>query len=160
MTCIRAGAVLIGLSLPLSLLTQATGAAERTLEFQLVTRDVESQELNAPNLKDQHVSQGKAFGVAVFKDGRLGVKEFIWSADVKKGDRAKVFGYSTYTFDDGSITARFASSTEHRGCDYQILSGTGAYAGATGTGTCDPIPNPFGTLDVGVYRVKLHIVTP
>ena len=51
-------------------------------------------------------------------------------------------GYSTYTFDDGSsITASFTGEVTEglsHGL-YTILSGTGAYANATGAGSFDGI---------------------
>jgi len=51
---------------------------------------------------------GKVFGVVAFKDGRVGTKEFIYQAELLKGD-GPLHGFSTYRFEDGSsITASFA----------------------------------------------------
>jgi hypothetical protein len=107
----------------------------------------------------QTVGSGKVFGVAVFKDGRMGLKEFVNSADFLKGS-GPFFGYSTYTFEDGSITARYtgaAKDGKSKG-EYNILSGTGVYANATGTGAFESVPNPFK--GVNLYNVKLVIKTP
>jgi hypothetical protein len=153
-----AGAVLCALSLLFSL-SIASHAAEKTLEFQLVTKHLDPRTLDAQNVEGQTITQSKAFGVAVFKDGRIGTKDFIFATDGHKG-AGTYYGYSTYTFDDGSITARYVGSYDSQGshCDYKILAGTGSYAGATGTGTCDSVPNALtGT---GLYKVKLQIVTP
>ncbi len=154
----RAGAVVAILTLPLPLTTAPAYAAGKTLEFQLVTKYLEPQTLEATNVADQAITQSKAFGVAVFKDGRIGTKDFIVALDKHKG-AGTAFGYSTYTFDDGSITARFTGAFDSKGGhgDYTILSGTGAYAGATGTGTYDKLQNPYtGT---GLFRVRLAVVT-
>jgi hypothetical protein len=157
MQCNRASAVMVALSLSLSM--AAAHAAEKTLEFQLVTKYLDPRTLDAPNIEDQTITQSKAFGVAVFKDGRIGTKDYILANDKLKG-AGTVFGYSTYTFDDGSITARFTGTFGPQGThgDYKILSGTGAYAGATGSGTFDSVPNPFKS--TGLYKVTLRLVTP
>ncbi len=159
MQCSRASTVLVALSLSLSLSTGATYAGEKTLEFQLVANYLEPRTLAAKNIEDQTITQAKGFGVAVFKDGRIGTNDFILTADKQKG-AGTAFGYGTYTFDDGSITERFTITFDPQGRhgDYKILSGTGAYAGATGSGTFDGIPNPF-TADY-LYKVRFQIVTP
>jgi hypothetical protein len=159
MRCNRAGALLIALSVPLSLSTGVARAAEKTLEFQLITKYFDAQTLDAPNVENQSITQSKAFGVAVFKDGRLGIKDYVFVIDSNKG-AGTAFGYSTYTFEEGSITARFTGTfgPQGRHGEYKILSGTGAYAGATGTGTYDSAPNPFK--NTGLFNVRLQITTP
>ena len=73
-----------------------------------------------------------------------------------------MFGYSTYTFDDGStITARFSADlkpNQPAHGEYKILSGTGIYAGATGTGTMDSIPHQFK--GANLWNIKLNVKTP
>ena len=151
--------VVLALTLPFSLLMKPADAGEKTLEFQLIIKYLDTRSVDAANVEGQSITQGKAFGVAVFKDGRIGTKDFIFARDGNK-TTGTFYGYSTYTFDDGSVTARYTGSydsqTSH--CDYKILSGTGTYAGATGTGTCDSIANPFTS--TGLYKVKLQVVTP
>jgi hypothetical protein len=133
-------------------------AGEKTLEFQLVTKYLEPRALEAKNIEDQAITQAKGFGVAVFKDGRIGTKDFIVAFDKHKG-AGTAFGYSTYTFEDGSITARFTVTFDPQSGhgEYTILSGTGAYVGATGSGTFDNLPNPY-TSD-RLYKVRLQIAT-
>jgi hypothetical protein len=147
------------LSLLFSLSIGVAYAGEKTLEFQLVTKYIEPRTVDAPNLEKQTITQSRAFGVAVFKDGRIGTKDFIVANDISKG-AGTAFGYSTYTFDDGSVTARFTASVGSQGVhgEYKILAGTGAYAGAVGSGTFDSVPNPFTS--TGLYKVKLQIETP
>lgn len=151
--------LLVALGLPFSFSMRVAYAGETTLDFQLVTKYIEPRTLDAPNLEKQTITQSKAFGVAVFKDGRIGTKDFIVANDIGKG-AGTAFGYSTYTFDNGSVTARFTATVGSQGVhgEYKILAGTGAFAGATGSGTFDSIPNPFTS--TGLYKVKLQIVTP
>jgi hypothetical protein len=134
-------------------------AGEQVLEFKLITKPIDVKITEAANVEGQTVMSGKFFGVAVFKDGRIGVKEFVNSADLLKGS-GPFYGYSTYTFEDGSITARYtglAKDGRSKG-EYTILSGTGAYANAKGTGSIESVPNPFK--GVNLLDIKLVVKTP
>jgi hypothetical protein len=140
----------------------AATAAEHALEFKLVVRPVEVKALEAPNVEGQVVFLNKMYGVAFFKDGRTASKEFIFNGDYNKGSGPFV-GYSTYQFEDGStIVARFAG-TQRAGQpvhgEYTVVSGTGTYAGAKGSGSFDGAPHKF-TGGANLLNGKFAISTP
>src|SRR5258708_35589608 len=86
-------------------------AGEQVLEFKLVTKPIDYKITEAGNIDGQTVASGKLFGVAIFKDGRIGVKELVNSADTLKGS-GPFYGYSTYTFEDRSSTARSSRAVQ------------------------------------------------
>jgi len=140
---------------------QAAIAAEQILEFKLVVKLIDPKTLEAPSVEGQVVLLSKAHGVAFFKDGRVASKDFIFSSDYNKGS-GPFFGYSTYQFEDGSsITARFAG-TQRAGQmthgEYTVISGTGAYAGAKGTGSFDGVPHKL--TGANLLNGKFTITTP
>jgi hypothetical protein len=137
-------------------------AADHALEFKLVIKPVEVKALDAPNVEGQVVFLNKMYGVAAFKDGRIASKEFIFNGDYNKG-AGPFLGYSTYQFEDGStIVARFAG-TQRAGQpvhgEYTVVSGTGVYAGAKGSGSFDGVPHKF-TGGVNLLSGKFAISTP
>jgi hypothetical protein len=136
-------------------------AGEQVLEFKLVTRLVNpTTVVEAANIEGQTMIASKAVGVAYFKDGRVASKDFILTLDLRNGS-GPYKGYSTYTFEDGSsITASFTGERkagESHGI-YTIVSGTGTYANATGTGSFDSVPTKFK--DAILYNGKFEIKTP
>jgi len=136
-------------------------AGEQVLQFKLVTMLVNPTTiLEAAKFEGQTMIASKAIGVAYFKDGRVASKDFIITLDLRNGS-GPYKGYSTYTFEDGSsITASFTGERkagESHGI-YTIVSGTGTYANATGTGSFDSVPAKFK--DATLYDGKFDVKTP
>lgn len=143
------------------LLAQHVTAAEHSLDFKLVVMPVEVKNFDIPNVEGQSVALMKMHGVAFFKDGRVASKNFVFNADYNKGT-GPFFGYSTYQFEDGSsLTARFAG-TQRAGQpvhgEYTVLSGTGVYSGAKGTGTFDAVSHKL--TGANLLNGKFSITTP
>ena len=83
----------------------------------------------------------------LLRGGRIAKKDFVCFYD-GTADAGDFTGYSTYTFENGnSITMKFvgAWSAEGIGGDYEVLSGTGAYQGVTGTGRFDAVGDSWKT---------------
>ena len=115
----------------------AAGAAEQTLRFKLVTN---MQPTGAapvlPEVGGHKVTVGEYTGVAVFEDGRIAHKQFIDVSD-DTAELGEFKGYSTYTFQNGDLlTLSYTGGWNASGAagDYKVVAGTGAFAGATGTG--------------------------
>jgi len=136
-------------------------AAEHVLDFKLVVKLTDVKTVEAPDIEGQTILTAKAFGVAFFKDGRVASKEFIYNLDSNKGS-GPFIGYSTYTFQDGSsITARFSGTVkagEPTHGEYVIVSGTGVYAGAKGTGSFDSVPHKLK--GANLLDGKFKVTTP
>ena len=129
------------------------------LTFRLVTHTIDMKVVEAPDAEGHILGTGNFKGVAVFADGEIADKTFVFTFDETDGVGTG-FGYSTYTFMDGSsITARFDDVTEAdtSGGEYQVLSGTGKYEGAKGTGWYKKVDEPWegASLFDGAFSLDL-----
>ncbi|MCB1715743.1 MAG: hypothetical protein KDK04_15620 [Candidatus Competibacteraceae bacterium] len=148
------------LSLALTLLMGSAIAAEETLEFRLITMTVSETSLDAPNIEGHSVGSAKYTGVAVFNDGRIAHKQFVGIGD-HRGAEGNFWGYSTYTFLNGdSLSLKYTGGWGSDGFvgNYEVLSGTGAYEGATGTGHFNTAKNPWEKANL--YDVTITVMTP
>lgn len=132
-------------------------AAEETLKFRLITTVVDVTSLPAPYTEDRSAAAMSAAGVAVFEDGRVAFKEYVFSMD-NRGAEGNYTGYSTYTFENGDqLNLSFSGGwgADGSGGDYVIQSGTGAFEGATGTGRFDAAKEPWenGALWDGSFTI-------
>jgi hypothetical protein len=110
-----------------------TFAGEQALSFKFVVKPIDIKAVQAPSIQGRELTAGAWFGVAFFDDGRVAVKDFVNASDDLNG--ASMFhGYSTYTFEDGSSITASYTGKDSDGV-YTILSGTGLYDKATGTGS-------------------------
>ena len=123
----------------------SAAAEEQTLKFRLVTKKVSGPVMQVANVEGRSVGAGEYVGVAVFEDGRIAYKDYVAMVDAGKGE-GSYSGYSTYTFQNGdSITLKFSGgwNKDGSGGDYEVLSGTGAYKDASGTGRFDALKEPW-----------------
>ena len=123
----------------------SVAAEEQTLKFKLVTKQISSSVMEVVNVEGRTVGAGQYAGVALFEDGRIAYKDFVNIADGDKNE-GSYSGYSTYTFRNGdSLTLKFTGEwgQKRNGGDYVVLSGTGAFKGASGTGSFDALKEPW-----------------
>jgi hypothetical protein len=127
-------------------------AADQTLKFKLVAFNVGEKE-----------GEYHFLGATVSPDGTIGTKDF----SVKEDQNGTGAGRSTYYFPGGSIvtTDSFVDTATQTGGHVvgklQIVSGTGAYEGATGTGAFEgdwgdksPLKNAM------LLNIELDVKTP
>jgi hypothetical protein len=102
-------------------------------------------------------------GATVSPDGAIGTKDF----SVKEDQNGKGAIHSTYYFPDGSIvtSGSFVDTATQTGGHvvgkYQIVSGTRAYQGATGTGSFEGDWGDKSPLTgAALYNVELDVKTP
>jgi hypothetical protein len=127
-------------------------AADQTLKFKLVTFYMGNKG------GESHLA-----GVSVSPNGTIGTKDFY----EKQGAMGASTGHSTYYFPDGSIVANYSNvstgtnSGGHVVGKYEIVSGTGAYQGATGGGSIDGDWGDKSPLkNAGLFNIELDIKTP
>lgn len=140
-------------------LSGAALAGQQELNFTLVTKRLTSTVHEIVHVPDQMLAMSTNFGVAVFEDGRIAEKEFVVQSDGTPA-ASQFIGYSTYTFTNGdSLTFRFTGGwgKDGVGGDYELLSATGAYEGATGTGRFDGIDAAWKDTDLyrGVFKLDV-----
>jgi hypothetical protein len=136
-------------------------AGEQTLEFKLVVQAIDAKTVQAPNIEGRTLTAGNFFGVAYFKDGRVAVKDFIGAADLLKG-MGSFRGYSTYTFEGGdTLVLSYVAESKETGLhgNYTVVSGTGAYSNATGTGAFDSVQTKW-TDGATLFNVRIDVKTP
>jgi hypothetical protein len=137
----------------------SVAAAEQTLEFRLVTKRLGGSSMEVANVEGRSVGAGEYAGVAVFDDGRIAYKDFVLMSD-GTNEGGSYSGYSTYTFQDGdSLTLKFTGGWGPKGDagDYVVLSGTGAFAAATGTGHFEAVDEPWDGANLydGSFKITL-----
>lgn len=127
-------------------MVNAAHAGDQALNFRLVTHTEDMHVLESPHAEGHVLGSGVCRGTAVFGDGAIASKFCVFIFDEgKEGGTAS--GYSVYTFADGSaITARLEDVTGADGSargEYTVLSGTGRYEGATGSGWYEKAEEPW-----------------
>lgn len=127
-------------------------AADHTLKFKLITFYM-----------GEKGGESHFVGASVSPDGTLGTKDFY----DKAGNSGASTGHSTYYFPDGSLVATYSAVSTgtqtggHIVGKYQIVSGAGAYQGATGGGSIDGDWGDKSPLKgAALYNIELDVKTP
>jgi hypothetical protein len=101
--------------------------------------------------------------VTVAPNGTIGTKDFY----NKQGENGASTGHSTYYFPDGSLVANYSLTStgtqtgDHIVGKYEIVSGAGAYHGATGAGSFEGDWGDKSPLKgAALYNVELDVKTP
>jgi hypothetical protein len=111
-------------------------AEEQTLRFKLVITTTRDAPMDLPSITDRSLVASEAVGVAQFEGGRVAFKRFSL-ATIRGKEDGNWMGLSTYTFENGdALNLQFSGSWSPEGSqvEYTLLSGEGAFEGATGTG--------------------------
>ena len=127
-------------------------AAEQTLKFQL-----------ASVFLGQKDGETHFAGITISPDGSLGTKDYF----DKAGENGASTGHSTYYFAKGSLVVTYAGVSKgtqtggHYKGKYEIVSGTGVYQGATGTGAIDGDWGDASPLkNASLFNIELDVKTP
>jgi hypothetical protein len=130
----------------------AAVAADQTLKFKLVTFYMGEKD------GESHFS-----GVTFSPNGTIGTKDFY----DKQGENGASTGRSTYYFPNGSLVANYSTvatgtkSGGHIVGKYRIVSGTGAYQGATGGGSIDGDWGDKSPLkNASLFNIELDLKIP
>ena len=127
-------------------------AGDQTLKFKLVTFYIGEKD-----------GENHMVGATVSPDGTIGTKDFY----NKQGENGASSGHSTYYFPNGSLVANYSVTSTgtqtggHILGKYQIISGTDAYQGATGSGSFEGDWGDKSPLKgAELYNVELDVKTP
>jgi hypothetical protein len=110
--------------------------AAEEMKFRAMLMQLSRSKMDIPAFKGHAMGAAKFAGFAVFEDGRIAYKTSVVTSE-SMGDTGTSSGYSSYIFQNGDalvvkLTGRM--SPDGSSGDYKVVSGTGAYEGATGTG--------------------------
>jgi len=130
-------------------------AVAEELKFKVVMTEVGGSTLDVEAFKGHSVGATKYAGAAVCASPN----KTVVSTSESAGETGTYTGYSTYMFQNGDVlVVKFKGgwSPDSNGGDYKVVSGEGAYKGATGTGRFDAVENPWKDADMfeGTISVK------
>lgn len=136
-------------------------AGEETLPYTLVTKVVGELVHDDPAIEGLALGAGQAVGVAYFEDGRIAAKEYVFLRFAGEKTPWPLPGFSNYVFQNGDslqLSFTYGPTDEGVSVDYTILSGTGAYSGATGDGRLLRVKAAWK--DAILWKGSLRVVTP
>ncbi len=141
-----------------SAIAASVSAEEQTLRFRVVLTKVSTDSLEVPNQPGRILNLERVVGVAVFEDGRIAFKEVTGTTD-GTAEQGSYTGYATYNFESGdSLTLKYGGVwPSETGGTAEVLSGTGAYAGATGTAQFVTVEDPWANanIDEGTFTINV-----
>jgi hypothetical protein len=142
------------------LVAGSAAAEEQTLRFRMVVSFTNVAFSENPGLPGHTVGAGEAVGIAVLEDGRIAFKTFVISNHGTEQEGSYT-GYSTYTFENGdALNLSFTGGWSPEGDkgDYKVVSGSGAFEGATGTGHFEAVEEAWG--NASLYEGSFTLDVP
>ena len=147
-----------GVAVAASAIAASASAEEQTLRFRVVLTKVSTESLEVASQPGRNMSLERVVGVAVFEDGRIAFKVVTGTTD-GTAEQGSYTGYATYTFENGdSLTVKYGGEwPSETGGTAEVLSGTGAYAGATGTAKFITVEDPWeeANIDEGTFTLNV-----
>jgi len=139
--------------------TGLSHAAEEKPNLRLVVRDVGATSMPPPNDNGAGLLAIHSVVGGAFKDGRLGYKEFV-RIGFDRESVTQGLSSSSYVFENSdALNVRFAWAP--KGSDhvvtYDVLSGSDAYGGATGTGKLLLVPAKWS--DATLFKGSIDVTT-
>ena len=104
------------------------------------------------------MSLERVVGVAVFEDGRIAFKVVSGMTD-GTAEQGSYTGYATYTFESGDLlTVKYGGEwPSETGGTAEVLSGTGVYAGATGTARFHAVDDPWADAEINEGSFTINV---
>ncbi|MEE9320301.1 MAG: hypothetical protein V3U76_07650 [Granulosicoccus sp.] len=138
-------------------------AAEQTLECQLYinssTEDASSVSVPKAGVTLDSTRIGS---FCLFADGSVADKQFVVISRAEdEGASGSGMGFSIYSFQNGdTLSLKFETTWGSNGLKgiYQVLDGTGSYAGASGDGTITGVESPWETS--AIVDIVINVSTP
>ena len=147
-----------GAAVAASFLAASASADEQTLRFRVVLTKVSTNSLEVANQPGRTLTLERVVGVAVFEDGRIAFKVVTGTVD-GTAERGSYAGYATYNFESGdSITVKYGGEwPSEAGGTAEVISGTGAYEGVTGSAQFTSVEDPWAdaNIDEGIFTINV-----
>jgi hypothetical protein len=141
-----------------SAIATSVSAEEQSLRFRVVLTKVSTDSLEVANQPGRTLTLERVVGVAVFEDGRIAFKVVTGTVD-GTAEQGSYAGYATYTFESGdSITVKYGGEwPSNAPGTAEVLSGTGAYEGVTGTAQFTTVEDPWAdaNIDEGTFTINV-----
>ena len=144
----------------LAMASGIASAAEQTLECKLyIAESLDHASTYAVESTGSLLNGVRRAGICVFADGSVADKQFVMGMNIRdEGSAGDAVGISVYTFESGdSLTLSFTGGWDKGpfAGEYTVLSGTGAFQGATGTGTISGVDGPWNSTTIVDIRIDV-----